>query len=401
MHWLKAAQIKHLKPGWHADGGGLYLFVSGTGGGSWIYRYAGKNHGLGSVNTHSLVEARELARECRQLRQRGIDPRAHREAERVKGITFDQAAAAYIAAHEPAWRNSKHREQWRNTLATYCSPVIGAVPVGDINIGLVLKILEPIWPVKPETAGRVRGRIEMILDWAAARGYRDQNLANPAQWKGRLDKLLPKRSKIRKVRHHPALPHAKLPAFMASLKTRAGVAVQAIQFLVLTAARSGEVRGATFAEFDLDAKVWTVPGERMKADRPHRVPLSEPALAIIAERKKEAEALGVEIADAYVFPGMQWGKSLSDMTLTATLRRMDLEVVPHGFRATFKTWATEETNFPRETAEAALAHVLGDKTEAAYSRGDLFDKRRDLMNAWAEYADSVPDNVVPIKRRRA
>jgi integrase len=403
LHRLTVTELRTLTPGWHCDGGGLYAFVASPGTGSWVFRSGGKNMGLGSIAVVSLAEARERARACRELRAAGIDPRAKRDAERTaakveaaKAFTFDQAAERYIATHAPAWRNPKHRQQWRNTVATYCSPVIGALPVGAVDVGLVLQILEPIWSEKPETAGRVRGRIEAILDWAKARGYRDGE--NPARWKGLLDKLLPKRSKIRRVKHHPALPYIELPAFLAALRKRLGVAARALEFAILTASRSGEVRGATFGEVDFAAKVWIVPAGRMKGGREHRVPLGPRALAIVDEMMATTKRIvSGDIGALPVFPGAHPSRLLSDMSLIAVLRRMGrTDAVPHGFRATFKTWATERTNFAREVVEAALAHA-GDKLEAAYQRGDLFEKRRRLMAAWEGFATAVPAAVVPLR----
>jgi integrase len=409
LHRLTVKEVQALGPGWHCDGGGLYAFVAAPGQGSWVYRYSGKNMGLGSISVVSLAEARDRAHACRQLRAAGVDPRAKREAERAaakvaaaKAVTFDQCAASYIKAHGPGWRNPKHRQQWSNTLATYCSPVIGHLPVGAVDVGLVLQILEPIWTEKPETAGRVRGRIEIVLDWARARGHRTGE--NPARWKGTLDMLLPRRSKVRQVRHHPALAYAELPAFMAELRERPGVAVRALEFTILTAARSGETRGATFAEIDLAAKLWTVLGKRMKGGRDHRVPLCARALQIVGEMAAEARKRASDIDALPIFHGARRSRPLSDMSITAVLRRMNLDVVPHGFRSTFKTWAAERTNFPREVAEAALAHAIGDKVEAAYQRGDLFDKRRRLMIAWEGFATAVPSApaaVVPIGQGRS
>jgi integrase len=406
LHRLTVTEARALRPGWHCDGGGLYAFIAAPGTGSWVYRYGGKNMGLGSMSVVSLAEARERARTCRQLWTAGIDPKAKRDAERgaatieaAKAMTFDQAAERYIAAHIAAWRNPKHRQQWQNTLATYASPVIGNLPMAAIDVGLVLQILEPIWSIKPETAGRVRGRIEVILDWAKARGHRDGE--NPARWKGLLDKLLPKRSKVRRVKHHPALSYAELPGFMAALRERPGVAARALEFAILTASRSGEARGARFAEIDFANKVWTVPAERMKGGREHRVPLGPRALEIATAMATQAKAVtATDIAALPVFPGARMGGSLSDMSLTAVLRRMGTDVVPHGFRATFKTWATERTNFPSEVVEAALAHAPGDKVEAAYQRGDIFEKRRRLMAAWEGFTANVPAAVVPIRPGR-
>ena len=408
LHRFTVAEVRALGQGWHCDGGGLYAFIPAPGSGSWVYRYQNKNMGLGSMAVVSLAEARERARACRELRAAGLDPRAKRDADRTaakvaaaRAITFDQASAAYIKAHGPGWRNPKHRQQWANTLATYASPVIGALPVGAVDVGLIMQILEPIWSTKPETAGRLRGRIEVILDWARARGYRDGE--NPARWKGLLDVLLPKRSKVRRVRHHAALPYAELPHFFAALCERAGIAARAVEFTILTAARSGEVRGATFAEIDLVAEVWTVPAARMKSSREHRVPLGPRALAIVAAMLAEAKEIGGNIKTMPVFPGTR--ESLSDMTLTAVLRRMGRgDITVHGFRSTFRTWAAERTNFPREVAEAALAHVTGDMTERAYQRGDMFDKRRRMMEAWGAFVTGptvTGADVVPLRQEIA
>jgi integrase len=401
LHRLTAAEVRALALGWHCDGGGLYAFVASPGTGSWVYRYGSKNMGLGPMAVVSLAEARERARACRDLWAAGIDPRAKRDAEHTaakveaaKAFTFDQAAEHYFATHQAAWRNRKHRQQWQNTLATYCSPIIGALPVGAVDVGLVLQILEPIWSVKPETASRVRGRIEAILDWAKARGYRDGE--NPARWKGSLAALLPKRSQIRRVRHHPALPYAELPAFLAALRERPGGAARALEFAILTASRSGQIRGATFGELDLVAKVWIVPAGRMKSGREHCVPLGPRALEIAAEMMAATNKIvRGDITMMPVFPGAHG--PLSDMSLTAVLRRMGrTNVVPHGFRATFKTWAAERTTFAREVVEAALAHA-GDKLEMAYQRGDLFEKRRRLMAAWEGFANRAAGDVVPIR----
>jgi integrase len=291
-------------------------------------------------------------------------------------MTFDECAAGYIKAHKESWHNAKHRQQWENTLATYVAPVFGTVAVGDVDVGMVMKVLEPLWSAKPETAGRVRGRIEAVLDWAKARGFREGE--NPARWRGHLSNLLPARAKIRAVKHHAALPYADVGAFMTDLRTREGTAADALEFLILTAARTGEVIGTRWPEIDFAARMWTVPGARMKAGREHRIPLTTAAMDIL-------ERMKVEGGD-FIFPGTKVGQGLSNMALLKVLERMGRgDLTAHGFRATFKTWASERTNFPRELVEAALAHVLDDKTEAAYHRGDMLEKRRRLMDAWAEF----------------
>jgi integrase len=282
LHRLTVTKIRAAGPGWHHDGGGLYVFKSTKETGSWVYRWAGKNMGLGSTALVDLTQARERARECRALRAAGFDPREKRNAERLEAqiavartTTFSEATARYIAAHKAGWRNRKHQDQWGSTLTRYASPVIGQLPCSRIDVALVMQILEPLWTAKPETARRVRNRIELILDWAKVRGYRDGD--NPARWRGHLDKLLPKPSKVRKIQHHAALNYAELPAFMQELRAQEGVWARALEFTILTAARGGEVRGAVLGEIDLAAKVWTVPAERMKSGKDHRVPLSRRA----------------------------------------------------------------------------------------------------------------------------
>lgn len=376
------------KPGYHADGGGLYLQVTASGARSWIFRYSngGRRHemGLGSYPEVTLKAARDKAAEMRILRAAGGDPLQVRRAERhgrAGSVTFAEAADAYIAAHEPGWRNSKHRQQWSNTLATYVFPSLGSVAVADIETSHVTMVLEPIWLAKTETATRVRQRIEAILDWAAARGLRTGE--NPARWRGHLDKLLARPTRLRTVQHHAALPYADLPGFMLELVGQNGVAARALTFCILTAARTGEVTGARWSEIDGD--VWTIPGARMKSGREHRVPLSHPARQILEEMRAIARD-----GDGFVFPGGRAGKPLSNMAMAAVLKRMGRGgITAHGFRSSFRDWARECTNFPREVAETALAHVLKDKVEAAYARGDLLDKRRELMDAWADHALSL------------
>jgi integrase len=305
-------------------------------------------------------------------------------------MAFNQCRDAYIAAHRAGWRNAKHAAQWTSTLDAYVTPVFGQLPVGAIDTGLVMKALEPIWSAKTETASRVRGRIEAILDWAKVRGYRGGE--NPARWRGHLDSLLPARSKVRKVEHHAALPFTEIGAFMAQLREQSSTAARALEFTILTAARTGEVLGARWGEIDLDAAVWTVPPDRMKSAREHRVPLSPAALAVIKNMKTRRE-------NDYVFPGDRRDR-LSGRAMDMLLRRMGREVTVHGFRSSFRDWAAERTNFPREVAEAALAHVVGDKVEAAYQRGDLFDKRRRLMTAWGDYClkPQASGTVTPLRK---
>jgi integrase len=400
LHRLTAKGVQALGPGWHCDGGQLYALV-GKGTGSWVFRSSAGNLGLGSMSTVSLSEARDRAHAYRVQLAAGIDPRAKREADRTaakviaaKSISFDQCAAAYVAAHGQGWRSNKHRAEWVATLATYASPIIGGLPVSAVDVALVLRILEPLWPTKNETASRVRGRIEVVLDWARARGYRDGE--NPARWRGHLKMLLPAPRKVHRVVHHPALAYAELPRFMAALRARPGVAERALEFGILTAARSGEIRGAVFSEINIAEKLWTIPPERMKAGREHRVPLSPRALAIV----REMQLIQKYQPGSLLFPGARKGRRVADVTITATLRQIGIDTAVHGFRATFKTWASERTNFQREVVESALAHINGDKTEAAYQRSDLLDKRRRLMDAWSAYASAAPvtADVIPIGR---
>lgn len=385
---LSAVAVQKAKaPGYYGDGGGLWLQISKLGGKSWVFRFTqhGKTRemGLGPVHTVSLSQARVKASEFRAVVADGRDPIAERKAQQqharlsaANAKTFDECATAYIEAHRAGWKNEKHGKQWSATLDAYASPVIGKLPASAVDTGLVLRILEPIWQEKTETASRLRGRIESVLDWATVRGYRAGE--NPARWKGHLDKLLPARSKVQKVQHHAALPYVEIGAFMAELRKREGVSARALEFSILTVARSGEVRGAMWAEFDLEGRVWTVPAERMKAGKEHRVPLSKEAVALLKAlpRLEDCE---------YVFPAPKGGK-LSDMALTAVLRRMErADLTQHGFRSTFRDWAGETTAYPREVIEHALAHQLKDKAEAAYQRGDLLAKRARLMADWAKY----------------
>jgi integrase len=389
---LTALKVEKAKqPGMYADGGGLYLQVT-EGGASWIYRYmlAGRARemGLGPLALFGLSEARAKTLDARRLRHEGIDPIEARKAERVrarldaaKALTFKQCPDSYIKAHRAGWRNGKHAAQWEATLATYAEPVIGGLPAQAIGTALILKVLEPIWMAKPETASRVRGRIESILDWAKVRGYRSGE--NPARWRGHLDKLLPARGKVRKVVHHAALPYGALPSFLVTLREQQGIAARALEFTILTAARTSETIGARWSELDLREKNWTVPAVRMKAQREHRIPLSARALAIL----QEMQALRIAgDTEAFVFPGGRLGRPLSNMAMTELLRRMGRgDVTVHGFRSSFRDWAAERTGFASEVVEMALAHAVGSKVEAAYRRGDLFEKRRRLMQAWGEF----------------
>jgi len=404
---LSALEVGRLKaPGLHAVGGvaGLHLQVTAAGARTWVLRImvGGKRRdmGLGGFPTVSLAQAREKAREARTAVEKGIDPIAERaaarsalEASRGASVTFEEAARKFIAAKSGEWKNVKHGQQWSNTLETYAFPIVGKIACADVALPHVLKILEPIWTDKTETASRLRGRIESVLDWATVRGFRKGE--NPARWKGHLDKILPAPGKVAKVEHHEAVTLNDLGAFVRDLRQRDGIAARALEFLILTAARSGEVRGATWAEIDMAGRVWTIPPERMKAGKEHRAPLSDEAVRLL-------ESLPRFAGNDLVFPSPR-GLVLSDMTLTAVMRRMKREEVPHGFRSTFRDWAAERTNYPREVAEMALAHAIGNAVEAAYRRGDLFEKRARMMQEWAKFCDAPAPagNVVPLKREGA
>lgn len=391
---LSALEVRRLTaPGRWSVGGvdGLALQVTSPDARSWVLRVtaAGKQRelGLGSFPSVTLTEARERARSLRAQLSSGQDPVAERQAarsaaaaERAAQQTFETLAGQYIAQHASGWKNSKHTAQWTATLKTYVEPVIGNLLVRDITTAHVIKILDPIWLTKTETATRVRSRLELVLDFAAARGLREG--PNPARWRGNLDAALPKPARVAKVQHHPAVPVADVAAVMIRLRRQQGMGARALEFAVLTAARSGEIRGATWAELDLEKALWTVPAARMKAGREHRVPLTAPALALLA-------ALPKGKADEPVFAAPRGGM-LSDMTLSAVMRRMALDAVPHGFRSTFRDWAAECTDYPAEVAEMALAHAVGDKVEAAYRRGDLFEKRRQMMDDWAAFLVKRP-----------
>lgn len=397
IHRLTAMAVaKQKKPGWVADGGGLWLQITDTQSKSWSFRFAlnGRNRemGLGPLHTVDLPKAREKARRCRELLEDGIDPIEHRKAERAQRLvesnsakTFDQCTADFIAAKSAGWSNPKHVSQWKNTLAAYASPVFGSLPVGAVDTELVVQALDKIWTTKTETASRVRQRIEAILDWATVSGFRKGE--NPARWGGHLEHKLSKPSKIRAVENLPALPFSQIAAFLVELRKQQGVAARALEFAILTAARSGEVRGARWREFDLDAQVWTVPAERMKMKREHRVPLCARAVAILREMRVGPGAS--EASEEFVFPGGRLGKGLSDGALLSLLKRMNrADITPHGFRSTFRDWASEQTSYPHEVQEIALAHTIKSKAEAAYRRGDLFEKRRQMMADWEVFCRS-------------
>lgn len=409
---LNALTVSKLaKPGRYADGGGLYLRVAEfkTKAGSatsknWVFRFArdGRERfmGLGSVNTLTLAEARQRARQCRQMMLDGDDPIEARKRRRLaarldaaKSVTFREAAEAFMRTHLKALRSEVHRQQWRTTLETYAYPVLGDLAVSAIDTNLVEKTLLPIWETIPDTAARLRGRIERVLDAAAARGQRSAD--NPARWSGHLDKLLPTRKrKAERVRHHPAMSYTDVPAFMGELRGHGEISYRALEFLILTAARTNETIGARWSEIDLAAKLWTVPGERMKSGRPHIVPLSDRVCQILGNLPRVAGA------EDYVFPGAREGAPLSNMAMLQLLRGLRPGLTVHGFRSSFRDWCGDRTNFPRDVIEAALAHVVVDETEAAYRRSTAVEKRRRLMAEWSRFCERPPAEgrkVVPLK----
>ncbi|NQW11057.1 MAG: integrase arm-type DNA-binding domain-containing protein [Alphaproteobacteria bacterium] len=387
---LSARQVQTMKrPGMFADGNGLYLQITRSGGKTWVFRFTmdGKRRdmGLGSAGIVTLAEARQKALDAKKRVVAGIDPiearrsvAAAQAVEIARTMTFQQCASAYIEAMRSGWKSEKHAGQWTATLETYAFPTIGALPVGSVDTNLVVQVLEPLWNTKTETASRLRGRIESVLNYAKVRGYRDGE--NPARWRGHLDHILPAKSDVMQVQHHPALPYAEMPAFWQSLQAQQGLGARALELAILTAGRTGEVLGAAWTEIDLETKMWTVPAHRMKVKVEHRVPISDPAGDLL-RRLREVRRTGCEL----VFEGQSKGRPLSNMAMTMVLRRMKVPATAHGFRSTFRTWVAETTRFPDAVAEAALAHTLSDKVVAAYQRGDLFDKRRALMDAWAGF----------------
>jgi integrase len=408
---LSARAIEAAKgPAVLPDGGGLLLRVSAAGSKSWVFRYQlkGSRHdmGLGPFPHISLARARELAFECRRQHLAGTDPIGARNEERAtaaasiaRSRSFQAFAEEFIERKRPAWRSAKHANEWFKTLETYAFPILGALPVGAVDLPLLVRVLEPLWANRPETASRLRGRIEMILDAATVRGFREG--PNPAQWKGNLAHVFPTRGKVRPVEHLSAMPMNELPEFMSALSERHGVVARALEFTILTAARSGETLGATWEEIDLKTRVWAVPPVRMKAGREHRVPLCDRALAVLdAMRPLAVSEQGVPLPESPVFPGTRRALRLSPSPLLKLLRRMDRRVAPiHGFRSTFSDWAAERTAFTREVVEMALAHAIENKVEAAYRRGDLFEKRRQMMDAWARFCSepAKAGEVLPIR----
>jgi integrase len=403
---LTATKVEKTKQaGMYGDGGGLWLQVRARHVKSWIFRYTfnGKARvmGLGSASTVSLARAREDAAHCRLLVHEGKNPLVERDAQRAKGkraaansITFKECTAGYLAAHRTAWRSEKHATQWESSVASYAYPILGPLPVADIDVGLIMRVLGPLWSRAPETASRVRGRIESVLDWATAQNYRQGD--NPARWKGNIAHLLPKRSKAAPVQHHPALAYREMGQFMAELRQQSNIIAPALEFLILTATRMGETRGARWAEIDWDERLWTIPSGRTKGHREHRVPLSEAAMAVLERQRTRAQG-------DFVFPGLKPGTPLSGSAMgwlmAERMNRRDITV--HGFRSAFRDWAAEQTAFPREVAEMALGHAVGNQVEAAYRRGDLREKRRKLMEAWAAYCAAPVKGGKVVQMRRA
>jgi integrase len=391
---LSARKVETAKPGKYADGGNLYLIVAPSGSRKWVLRFTwrrrAKEMGLGSARSVTLADAREKAAAARRKIAHGINPIEERK--RDHGIpTFWEMAETVHESLSAGFRNEKHKAQWKNTIATYAAPLHNK-PVDTIGTDDVLAVLKPVWTQKAETASRLRGRIEKVLDAAKAKGFRDGE--NPARWRGHLDHLLPNRASLSRG-HHAAMPYEKVAAFIGELRKREATAALALEFCILTAARSGEVLGARWLEIELGKRIWTIPANRMKAGREHRVPLSNRAISIL---KKLVE----QKAGEFVFPGQKSGKPLSNMSMEMVLRRMNVErVTVHGFRSSFRDWAGNATNFPREVTETALAHVIGDKAEQAYRRSDALDKRRKLMDAWAAFCEPIDSaNVVPLSKRR-
>lgn len=398
MIGLSALRVKKLtEVGKHADGNGLTLQVAKSKAGgvkkSWSVRFRmnGKQRqmGIGTYPEVTLAEARDLTRDIRSKAQKGIDPIAERkaivrerQAEAVAGITFQECAEKYIATHEKGWANAKHRQQWRNTLKEYAYPIFGQTDVADIGVSEVMEVIEPLWFTKTETASRLRGRIENILGWAIVHNHR--SLPNPAVWRGQLDHLLPNRSRVQKVTHHPALDWREMAGFMTELRSRDGVSARALEFTILTAARSGEVRFARWNEIKLADALWVIPGERMKMRREHRVPLSRQALQLLGARKSQTSPN----EDDLIFYRENPNKAYSDSVYRALFDRMKRKgITAHGFRSSFRDWAGESTSHARETAELALAHQIGNAVERSYRRGDALEKRRGLMQDWANFLD--------------
>jgi integrase len=396
LHRLSTLKVEKTKqPGMYADGGGLYLRVAEGGSKQWIFRYVAsgrlRDMGIGPCHTLTLAEARERATDARKLRLSHIDPIAHKRAQQgANAMTFRQCAEGFIRDNEIKWTNRRHRQQWEETLGKYVYPALGELPVAIIDTPLVLKVIKPLWERIPETASRVRNRIESVLGWATVHHYRSGD--NPARWQNHLEQALPARSKS-KIEHHAALPYAQAPAFMGKLRQDTSIMARCLEFIALTASRLGEAQFACWPEIDFEARTWTIPADRMKGGREHKVPLSDPAIALLKDM------LAIRQSD-YIFPGYKQGRPLGHNGLWKLARRVaQADITVHGLRSTFRDWAAERTSFQNEVVEMALAHAIPSAVEAAYRRGDLFEKRRTLMAAWADYCagTSAGDNVVPIR----
>lgn len=401
LHRLSDRTVKTTLPGKYCDGAGLYLVVVQGRTGinrNWLFRYAANGrqrwHGLGAYPIVSLAEARRRAQDARELLASGRDPIAHKAAVRAalsqpqppKAMSFRECAEAYVASHEASWRGARATHRWTRSLATHVYPLIGDKDVAKVTTEDVLAVLMPLWTALPETAVQVRGRIEMILDWARVREFREGE--NVARWRGHLAHLLPKHSRVARVQHHPALPYKELPAFMMELRQRDEIAARCLEFLILTACRTAEAVLARWDEVDVEARIWTVPAERTKSGRPHRIPLSDPAIALLGRLPRINE---------YAFAG-PYRAHMSLAALRLLLRRMSwTNATGHGFRSTFSTWARETTNFPREIIEAALAHTIGDAAERAYARTDMFERRRALMMQWSDYCDRQDAKIIALR----
>ncbi|HEV8030972.1 MAG TPA: integrase arm-type DNA-binding domain-containing protein [Stellaceae bacterium] len=406
---LSAIEVSRAKgPGVLHDGSGLYLRVSASGAKSWVFRYQlggrRRDMGLGAFPAISLAEARERAAAHRKQRTEGLDPlavkSAQQQAQRLTGRTFREVAENLLKSKQAGWRNATHRYQWRNTLVTYAFPVLGDLPVSAVDTASVMRVLAPIWTTKTETANRLRGRIEAVLDAAKAHGYR--NGENPARWRGHLDVLLPKPSKVHRAEHHAALPYPEIAAFMAELRSRESMSARALEFTILTAVRTGEALGARWGEINLAERLWTIPAPRMKADKEHRVPLSDAVIEVLEKVQPLAVTRdGKADSNAPVFPSNRRALPMTRTVMLKLLNRSRAGLTTHGFRSAFADWAAERTAYPREVVEMALAHSIENRVEAAYRRGDLFEKRRQLMDAWASYCDMPPDRaVVPLRAGR-
>jgi len=396
-----AGIVKRAKRGWYPDGGGLYLQISDRGTASWAYRFSFNRKerwmGLGSFDDFGLADARERADEMRKQLKAGTDPLGERDErrlqaqiERARRITFDDAADKFIAAHEPSWKNTKHIQQWHNSLKTYVRPILGPMPVSEIETGDIIRIIEPIWKTKTETASRVRGRIEKVLDWARAHGYREGT--NPAAWKGHLELMLPAKGKIAAVKHHPAMPYEELPGFIKQLRAQDAISARALEFTIMTGARTSEVTGATLAEFNMNSKTWTIPAARTKSGKEHTVPLTDRMLEIMQDAKGRN-------ATAAIFVNPSTGMPLSNMAMAELLKGMRPDVSVHGFRSTFRTWLAEQTHFPHDLCELALGHAIKDGVVKAYKRTDLLERRRKMMWQWEVFCNTPHrGQVVPLKR---